>query len=45
MIASILLIYLGVQISAPWWFYALCGFRLIVDFINLGIKLGKNQEK
>lgn len=41
MISIILFIYVGVQIGAPWWYYALLGFLGLVKILNAGINLGK----
>lgn len=41
MIFSICLLWVGFQLNAPTWYYALLVFALILQVLNLGIKLGK----
>lgn len=45
MITCICLIWVGLRLSAPTWYYALLGFGLVVNLINLGIKLGESSKK
>lgn len=45
MINCICLIWVGLRLSAPTWYYALLGFGLVVNLINLGIKLGESSKK
>lgn len=42
MLADILLLWIGVQLDAPTWFYILLGVRFVINLVNFGIKLGKN---
>lgn len=41
MISAILFIYIGVQITAPWWYYTLLGIACLFKFLGAGVKLGK----
>lgn len=41
MIGSILLIWIGMQLNAPVWFYALIGVRFLISVIQFGIKMYK----
>lgn len=41
MISTILFIYIGVQIGAPWWYYTLLGIGCLFKILNAGIRLGK----
>ena len=41
MISVILFIYIGVQIGAPWWYYALLCAVCLLKIFKAGAKLGK----
>lgn len=41
MITLFLLIYTGVQISAPWWYYTLVGISFLIKVLGFGIKWGE----
>lgn len=41
MISTILFIYIGIYISAPWWYYALLGVFWLFKILQAGVKLGK----
>ena len=41
MFADICLIWIGIQLHAPAWFYILIAIRLLINMMNCGIKLGK----
>ena len=45
MISLICLIWIGLRLSAPTWYYALLGFGLVIKLIDLGIKLGESSKK
>lgn len=45
MIGCVLLIWVGINLSAPWWFYALLAVRAVLSMIDLGIKIGKAGKK
>lgn len=45
MIACILLIWIGAQLSAPWWYYALLGLMAFARIVDLGIKIGKAAKE
>lgn len=45
MISVILFIYIGVHISAPWWYYALLGVVSLFKILDFGIKLGKKVRE
>ena len=41
MISVILFIYIGIRLSAPWWYYALLGVVSLFKILGAGIKFGK----
>lgn len=45
MISLICLWWIGCQLSAPTWYYALLGFGLVIKLLDLGINLGKSSKK
>jgi hypothetical protein len=44
MISLFLLIYIGLEISAPWWYFALVSVTCLIKILNAGIKLGKEVK-
>lgn len=45
MISAILLLYLGIQIGAPWWYYALLSGFCLCKILKSGIKIGKEVRE
>lgn len=47
MITSALLIWIGIKLSAPWWFYVLAGVRFLCGTIRYFIDAlsGLNERK
>lgn len=41
MVSVFLFIYIGIQISAPWWYYTLLGLMFVVKVLGFGIKCGE----
>lgn len=45
MITAVLLIYLGISVSAPWWYFVLAGLiffmKMAYVLINIGKKAGE----
>lgn len=48
MISTILFIYIGVQIAAPWWYYTLLAlaymYKLTVAAVKFGKKVGEHAD-
>lgn len=45
MIAAFLLIWIGLKLNAPTWFYLLCGVLIILKAISFGIEMYKKGKK
>lgn len=45
MIVCVLLIWIGVSMSAPWWYFALLSVSVIAKMVDLGIKMGKKASE
>ncbi len=45
MICVALLIYIGICIGAPVWYYIGCGIMLVYQGVQLGIKIGKRRVR
>ena len=45
MITCICLIWIGMQLSAPVWYYTLLGVAMLLSIINFGIKMYKAGSK
>lgn len=45
MIACILFAWIGVQLSAPWWYFALLSVRIVASMVDIGIKIGKAAKE
>lgn len=44
MIPYFLLAYIGIKVSAAWWYYALLSVALVIKILNAGVKLGKESQ-
>lgn len=45
MIGCVLLAWIGVQMSAPWWYFALLAIRIVASMVDLGVKIGKAAKE
>lgn len=45
MLTVLLMIYLGVQLSVPTWYYIICVLMMIIQAVKLGIEIQKSIEK
>lgn len=45
MIVSLLLVWIGIQLNAPTWFYVLCGVILLGNIIDLSVKIYKKGQE
>lgn len=45
MLTVLLMIYLGLQLSVPSWYYIICVLMMIIQAVKLGIKIKKNIEQ
>lgn len=45
MLTVLLMIYLGLQLSVPSWYYIICVLMMIIQAVKLGIKIQKNIEQ
>lgn len=41
MLTVLLMIYLGVQLSVPTWYYIICVLMMIIQAVKLGIEIQK----
>ena len=44
MIVTILMIWVGLQLNAPTWFYAICAITIAVKIIIYGINMYKEGQ-
>ena len=44
MLRVVLMIYLGMQIGVPVWYYIICGLILFIEAIKIGVQIQKNRE-
>lgn len=44
MIATILMIWVGLQLNAPTWFYAICAITIAAKIIQYGINMYKKGQ-
>ena len=44
MIAMILMIWIGLQLNAPTWFYAICAATIIAKIIIYGMEMYKKGQ-
>ena len=45
MMIPLLLVWIGIQLNAPAWFYVLCGVILLVNIIDLSVKVYKKGQE
>lgn len=45
MIASLLLIWIGIKLSAPWWFYIFAGCALLLNLLKFSVRMGNAIHK
>lgn len=45
MLTVLLMIYLGMQLNVPAWYYIICVLMMIIQAVKLGIEIQKSIEK
>lgn len=45
MITSLLLIWIGIKLSAPWWFYIFAGCALLWNLFKFSVWMGNAIHK
>ena len=41
MIGTVLLIWCGAKLAAPWWYWALLSIHIVLQIVKIGINIGK----